>query len=167
MTQQHHWLDTLSRREVFGHVARATLGVGLLPSLSRQLEAAVDGKKPQAKNIIYLMMQGAMSHLDTFDPKPGRDEQGETKTIPTKTPGIVFGQSLEKLASLSDRLAVVRSLSSACAISARSRIACEVSVMTADMLPLRRAASMSSSTGLSGVGAMCWAASWSSRSARP
>lgn len=110
MTQQHHWLDTLSRREVFGHVARATLGVGLLPSLSRQLEAAVDGKKPQAKNIIYLMMQGAMSHLDTFDPKPGRDEQGETKTIPTKTPGVVFGQSLEKLAGLSDRLAVVRSL---------------------------------------------------------
>jgi hypothetical protein len=110
MTQQPHWLDTLSRREVFGRVARATLGVGLVPSISRQLEAAVDGKKPHAKNIIYLMMQGAMSHLDTFDPKPGRDEQGETKTIPTKTPGIVFGQSLEKLAGLSDRLAVVRSL---------------------------------------------------------
>jgi hypothetical protein len=111
MTQQHHWLDTLSRREVFGHVARATLGVGLLPAVSRQLEAAGIGTKPPAKNIIYLMMQGAMSHLDTFDPKPGRDEQGETKTIPTKTPGIVFGQSLEKLAGLSDRLAVVRSLS--------------------------------------------------------
>jgi hypothetical protein len=110
MTQQHHWLDTLSRREVFGRVARATLGVGLVPAISRQLEAAVDGKKSHAKNIIYLMMQGAMSHLDTFDPKPGRDEQGETKTIPTKTPGIVFGQSLEKLAGLSDRLAVVRSL---------------------------------------------------------
>ena len=110
MTQQHHWFDTLSRREVFGRVARATLGVGLVPAISRQLEAAVDGKKPHAKNIIYLMMQGAMSHLDTFDPKPGRDEQGETKTIPTKTPGIVFGQSLEKLAGLSDRLAVVRSL---------------------------------------------------------
>ena len=110
MTQQPHWLDTLSRREVFGRVARATLGVGLVPAISRQLEASVDGKKPHAKNIIYLMMQGAMSHLDTFDPKPGREEQGETKTIPTKTPGIVFGQSLEKLAGLSDRLAVVRSL---------------------------------------------------------
>jgi len=110
MTQQPHWLDTLSRREVFGRVARAALGVGLVPAISRQLEAAVDGKKPHAKNIIYLMMQGAMSHLDTFDPKPGRDEQGETKTIATKTPGIVFGQSLEKLAGLSDRLAVVRSL---------------------------------------------------------
>ena len=110
MQHQRHWLDTLSRREVFGHVARATLGVGLLPTISRQLEAAATGTKPHAKNIIYLMMQGAMSHLDTFDPKPGREEQGETKTIPTKTPGIIFGQSLVKLASLSDRLAVVRSL---------------------------------------------------------
>lgn len=110
MQHQRHWLDTLSRREVFGHVARATLGVGLLPTISRQLEAAATGTKTHAKNIIYLMMQGAMSHLDTFDPKPGREEQGETKTIPTKTPGIVFGQSLVKLASLSDRLAVVRSL---------------------------------------------------------
>ena len=110
MTQQHHWLDTLSRREVFGHIARTTLGVGLLPAFSRQLEAAEGSGPKRAKNIIYLMMQGAMSHLDTFDPKPGREEQGETKTIPTKTPGVVFGQSLEKLAGLSDRLAVVRSL---------------------------------------------------------
>jgi hypothetical protein len=110
MTHRSHWLDTLSRRETFGRIARATLGVGLVPSLSRQLEAAGSAGPGHAKNIIYLMMQGAMSHLDTFDPKPGREEQGETKTIQTKTPGVVFGQSLEKLASLSDRLAVVRSL---------------------------------------------------------
>jgi hypothetical protein len=110
MKHRSHWLDTLSRREAFGRIARATLGVGLVPALSQQLEAAANPGSGKAKNIIYLMMQGAMSHLDTFDPKPGREEQGETKTIPTKTPGVVFGQSLEKLASLSDRLAVVRSL---------------------------------------------------------
>jgi uncharacterized protein (DUF1501 family) len=110
MTRQHHWLDTLSRREVFGRVARATLGVGLVPAISRQLEAAVDGKKPHAKNIIYLMMQGAMSHLDTFDPKPGREEQGDTKSIATAIPGVRFGEHLPRLAGLADRLAVVRSL---------------------------------------------------------
>ena len=111
MTQQHHWLDLVSRREAFGRIARATLGVGLVPSVSRQLEAAEGSGPSRAKNIIYLMMQGAMSHLDTFDPKPGREEQGETKAIQTKTPGVVFGQALEKLASLSDRLAVIRSIS--------------------------------------------------------
>jgi hypothetical protein len=111
MTQKHHWLETLSRREAFGRIARATLGVGLVPSVSQHLEAAVAPGPTHAKNIIFLMMQGAMSHLDTFDPKPGREEQGETKPIQTKTPGVVFGQSLEKLAALSDRLAVIRSLS--------------------------------------------------------
>ncbi|NCY01449.1 MAG: DUF1501 domain-containing protein [Planctomycetia bacterium] len=107
----HTWLDhPLARREAFGRVARAVLGVGLVPAVARQLDAAADASPRRAKNIIYLMMQGAMSHLDTFDPKPGREEQGETKTIATKTPGIVFGQSLEKLAAVSDRLAVVRSI---------------------------------------------------------
>ena len=111
MMHHRHWLDTVSRREAFSRIARATLGVGLVPSVSQHLEAAVSPGTKHAKNIIYLMMQGAMSHLDTFDPKPGREEQGDTKTIPTKTPGIVFGQSLEKLAGMSNRLAVIRSLS--------------------------------------------------------
>lgn len=84
------WVDEpLGRREAFGRIARATLGVSLLPVLSRRLEAAA-ATPARAKNIIYLMMQGAMSHIDTFDPKPGREEQGETKPIRTKTPGIVL-----------------------------------------------------------------------------
>lgn len=105
------WIDRpLARREAFGRIARATLGVGLMPALARRLEGAA-AATGRAKHVIYLMMQGAMSHIDTFDPKPGREEQGETKVIRTKTPGIVFGQHLEKLAALSDRLAVIRSLS--------------------------------------------------------
>ncbi|MEI7781996.1 MAG: DUF1501 domain-containing protein [Planctomycetota bacterium] len=112
MVHERTWLDRpLARREAFGHIARATLGVGLVPALAHQLAAAANPGSGHAKNIIYLMMQGAMSHLDTFDPKPGREEQGETKPIQTKTPGLLFGQSLAKLAGLSDRLAVIRSLS--------------------------------------------------------
>jgi hypothetical protein len=51
MTHPSHWLDTLSRREAFGHVARATLGVGLLPAVSRQLEAAANGTKSHAEDL--------------------------------------------------------------------------------------------------------------------
>ena len=113
MTPKQDWLNhPLARREAFARVAQAALGVSLLSSASRQVEAAASNGTP-VENVIFLFMQGAMSHIDTFDPKPGREEQGETKPIKTKTPGIVFGQSLEKLASLSDRLAVVRSLSTA------------------------------------------------------
>ena len=112
MLHDSSWLDRpLARRAVCARVAQATLGVSLVPTLSRQLEAVTDGTPARAKNIIYLFMQGAMSHLDTFDPKPGREEQGETKPIQTKTPGVFFGESLAKLAGLSDRLAVIRSLS--------------------------------------------------------
>ena len=61
-------------------------------------------------NVIFLTMRGAMTHIDTFDPKPGRPEQGETKTVRTNTPGVLFGEHLPKLAGLSDKLAVIRSM---------------------------------------------------------
>jgi hypothetical protein len=105
------WLDdAVCRREAFGLVARAALGVGILPAVGGRLAAADRGGVPRAKQVISLFMQGAMSHLDTFDPKPGREEMGDTKPIKTKTPGVLFGQELTRLAGLSDKLAVIRSV---------------------------------------------------------
>ena len=103
--------DPLTRRRLFGQLAQAALGVTVFDGLAGRLaaaEAASSGRR--AVNIIYLMMRGALSHLDTFDPKPGREEQGETRAIQTRTPGVWFGEHLPKLAGLSDRLAVIRSL---------------------------------------------------------
>jgi len=105
------WLDErLARRAMFGRLARTTLGVTLLDGLGSSLAAAASGSKTAGTNLIILSMRGAMSHLDTFDPKPGREEQGETKPIQTKTPGVMFGEHLPRLAGLSDRLAVIRSM---------------------------------------------------------
>ncbi|MFM8890001.1 MAG: DUF1501 domain-containing protein, partial [Planctomycetia bacterium] len=113
MATARHWLEyPLARRAAFAQVARAAFGVSLVPALDQRLAAAAaEGSPGRAQHIIFLFMQGAMSHLDTFDPKPGREEQGETRPIQTKTPGVLFGHALEKLAGLSDRLAVFRSLS--------------------------------------------------------
>ena len=52
MKHQSHWLDAFSRREAFAHIARATLGVGLMPAVSRQLDAAAGATPARAKNII-------------------------------------------------------------------------------------------------------------------
>ena len=105
------WLDErLARRAMFGRIARTTLGVTLLDGLGGSLAAAASGSKNAGMNLIILSMRGAMSHLDTFDPKPGREEQGETKAIQTKTPGVLFGEHLPKLAQQSERLAVIRSM---------------------------------------------------------
>ena len=69
-----------------------------------------DGKGGSARHVIFLYMNGAMTHLDTFDLKPGRETQGETKGIATNVPGMQFGQTLPELAKLASDLAVVRSL---------------------------------------------------------
>jgi len=105
------WNERLGRRAMLGRIARASLGVTVLDGLTGALEAAERTTRAKGGvNVIYLMMRGAMSHLDTFDPKPGREEQGETKAIQTKTPGLLFGEHLPKLAGLSERLAVIRSM---------------------------------------------------------
>lgn len=120
-------LDDLSRRELMAAAARYCLGVSILP-LGLDAALAADDKtkgkkgapakaatKPssaggKAKHLIYLFMNGAMSQLDTFDPKPKSKVQGETKPIQTKIAGVQFGQYLPELAKQSDKLAVIRSM---------------------------------------------------------
>lgn len=119
-------LDELSRRELMATVARCCLGVSVLPLGMETALAAAPKAKPKpaaaakatgsgvsqpAKHLIYLFMSGAMSQLDTFDPKPASKLQGETKAIATKVTGVQFGEYLPQLAKQADRLAVVRSLS--------------------------------------------------------
>jgi len=106
------WLDSrLARRGAIARIARTALGVtavdAFLADPSRGLAAE---PLPTGTNIITLFMRGAMSHLDTFDPKPGREEQGETGVIQTKTPGILFGESMKRLAGMSDKLAILRAV---------------------------------------------------------
>ena len=103
--------DRVSRRSLLGGAARAAFGLTVVERLAAGLSASeAAGGAAGGVSVITLMMRGAMSHIDTFDPKPGRDEQGETKAIATKLPGIQFGEHLPRLAGLADRLAIVRSL---------------------------------------------------------
>ncbi|MBU6309023.1 MAG: DUF1501 domain-containing protein [Planctomycetes bacterium] len=101
--------DRLARRTFLGNAARAAFGLTLLESVTGRASAAAD-TVAGGVNVITLMMRGAMSHIDTFDPKPGREEQGETASIATKLPGVRFGEHLPRLAGLADRLAIIRSL---------------------------------------------------------
>lgn len=121
--------DELHRRTVLEYAAKSFLGVTLLSALpafaqektkkaaakktaekSAEASKAVAGAGGTAKHVIFLCMSGAMTHIDTFDLKPGSKTQGETKGIATKVPGMQFGETLPNLAKLADHLAVVRSL---------------------------------------------------------
>ncbi len=100
----------LARRDFFARTAAGLLGVQLLPWLDNMV-AAADPPTGKAKQLVLLTMRGAMSHIDTFDPKPGRETQGTTKTTATKIAGVQFGESVGKLAGMADRLAIIRSMS--------------------------------------------------------
>jgi hypothetical protein len=106
--------EFVSRRSAMEYAARTMLGVSILPA---GILSAADDKGPKsndgktsksgtetkvgsAKHVIFLYMNGAMTHLDTFDLKPGQETQGETKGIATNVPGMQFGQTLPELAKI-------------------------------------------------------------------
>jgi len=107
--------DVLSRRRLIEHVARASLGVGVLPTLGiagarRSLGQDPGGTPGKAQRLIYLFMSGGMTHLDTFDVKPGAETQGQTTAISTSEAGVQFGEYLPTLAENFAKIAVVRSM---------------------------------------------------------
>ena len=66
-------LTDISRRAFVERFAKAVFGVSLLPAISATARGGdkVGGK---AKSVIFLYMRGGISHIDTFDPKPGKPE---------------------------------------------------------------------------------------------
>ncbi|HQZ69361.1 MAG TPA: DUF1501 domain-containing protein, partial [Planctomycetaceae bacterium] len=94
--------DERTRREVLASIARAALGVSVVPFANELMNApamAGTASAPgKAEHVIYLFMNGAMSHIDTFDPKPDKEEGGETKAIATSVPGISIGHHLPLIA---------------------------------------------------------------------
>ncbi len=72
--------------------------------------AAVASAAP-ARACILLYMVGGASHIDTWDPKPGRPTGGEFRSIRTTIPGVHVSEHLPKLARQTDKMAILRSLS--------------------------------------------------------
>jgi hypothetical protein len=62
--------------------------------------------------VLVVFAPGGQSQFETWDPKPNAPEEirGAFGTIATQTPGLRIGEHLPKLATLSDKYAVVRSL---------------------------------------------------------
>jgi hypothetical protein len=66
----------------------------------------------KADACILVWQDGGPSHYETFDPKPEApvEIRGEYQPIATQTPGIYFSEPMQKLAGISDDLAIVRSI---------------------------------------------------------
>ena len=66
----------------------------------------------RAKQIILLYLQGAATQFETWDPKPDAPEQirGKWSAASTAVPGTMICDQLPKLSRLTDRLAIIRSM---------------------------------------------------------
>lgn len=99
----------ISRREFLrlGTVGAAGLGF----SHHAQLANAV-GSSGRSESVIFLWMQGGVSHLDTFDPKPEAPAEirGPFRAIGTNVPGIQLCEHLPRIARISDKIAFIRSM---------------------------------------------------------
>ncbi|MCB9891196.1 MAG: DUF1501 domain-containing protein [Planctomycetes bacterium] len=109
-------LDDPSRRAFLSGAAKSLLGLSAFPYLTRVTRAFEDDDVPllpaTARRVIYLYMSGGMSHLDTFDTKPGAETQGPTEAISTNVDGIRVSQHFPNLARHMDKVCVINSMSS-------------------------------------------------------
>lgn len=96
-------MNTLTRRNFVLNLASAGLGVTVLPNIAAAPAAS------KAEHIIYLFMNGGMSHLDTFDPKTNAEVKGKFNSIATNA-GYQISEHLPKLAKHGDKMAIVRSM---------------------------------------------------------
>ena len=76
----------------------------------RDRQIAAQAKREQ-KHCILLWLCGAPSQFETWDPKPGTLGGGPFPAIRTKIPGVRVSSLMPKCASIMDKLAVVRSMS--------------------------------------------------------
>lgn len=88
------------------------LGALALASGARAAELPGFGR---ARRCVMLFLTGGPPQLDTFDPKPDApvEIRGETRTIPTRIPGVRFGDLFPNLARQAHRLQVVRNVTHA------------------------------------------------------
>src|SRR5436190_1577102 len=124
----------ISRREVLRRSALGFGAIGLAGTLQNAglLAASASPRThfaPRAKRVIYLFMNGAPSHVDTFDPKPAlKDHEGEQPTgdngrkkkggympspftfAPQGQSGVVMSELFPNLARCADDLCVLRSM---------------------------------------------------------
>ena len=98
----------MNRRQFIKDFARSCFGVSILPNL---LHAEPLGSL-KAKNVIYLYLRGGLSHVDTFDPKPGRPEMGGVEAINTSADAVQIGAWFPKLAKQMHHVSLVRSMTS-------------------------------------------------------
>ncbi len=101
----------LTRRGWFTRTTALGLGSTALSGWLHSLASAADPQVPAKRSCLLLWMNGGPGQTDTFDMKPGHDHGGPFRPIDTAVPGIQVCEHLPGVARWTNRLSVVRSMS--------------------------------------------------------
>jgi len=120
MNQWTRKMSPRGRRDFLSGAAKSFLGLGVLSAIGSTATAAAktplriegDPEGARAKSVIYLYMSGGMSHIDTFDPKPGAETQGPVEALDTSADDIQVSEFFPKMAKQMHNVSVINSLNS-------------------------------------------------------
>jgi hypothetical protein len=104
--------DCVVHRRDFLRFAAATSAAAGVMSWTDAICLSAEDLRRRGMACILLWMGGGPSQFETFSPKPGHENGGDTKAIATKVSGIEIADSLPKVASVMDELAIIRSMTS-------------------------------------------------------
>src|SRR5688500_7912423 len=104
----------MARREFLRVGAMGVCGLSLADLLRTEALAAAATPAKRPKSVIYVVLGGGPSHIDTWDPKPEApvEYRGEFNTISTKLPGVRLCELMPRQAEMMDRLALLRGVQS-------------------------------------------------------
>lgn len=106
----HAVCDGISRRELLSAAGAGLFGLTLPKVLAAESAGTPQGGR--AKSVIFMMLFGGPSQLETFDMKPDAPSQirGPFVPIASRTPGLRICEHLPRLAQVSDKFCVIRSM---------------------------------------------------------
>jgi Protein of unknown function (DUF1501) len=101
-----------SRRSFIQRCAKSAFGLTVLPALDTVAAPTAPAKNlpgfGKAKHIIFIQLEGGLSHIDSFDPKGG-SSKGPGATIKAKG-GFEMTEYFAKTAAISDKICVIRNM---------------------------------------------------------
>lgn len=111
VNQRHGW----SRRTVLEAAGAGLFGMSLPRLFAAETPAPIKTHPPRARSVIFLCLFGGPSQLETFDLKPNAPEKirGPFKPTACKTPGLLISEELPRLAAVSNKFCVIRSMTHA------------------------------------------------------
>src|SRR3954454_5006371 len=100
------YCDGIGRRDF---LSVGTLGLGGLTVadlLRNRAQAAPSS--PRLRAVIMIVLQGGLSHIDSYDLKPDSpaEYRGEFQQIRTKVPGLDICELMPRQAAIADKLAI-------------------------------------------------------------